>query len=58
MPFHSACEVIGSVLGVVFVESYLGVGAHEFFVGFDVGVVMMTIPPGVKRANPRTVHCR
>lgn len=47
MPFHSACEEIGSVIGVVFVEDYLGVGAHEFFVGFDVGVVMMTIPPRV-----------
>lgn len=47
MPFHSAGEEIGSVIGVVFVEDYLGVGAHEFFVGFDVGVVMMTIPPRV-----------
>jgi hypothetical protein len=47
MPFHSACEEIGSVLGVVFVEDCLGVGAHEFYVGFDVGVVMMTIPPTV-----------
>jgi hypothetical protein len=47
MPFHLACEEIGNVLGVVFVDGYLGVGAHEFFVGFDVGVVMMTIPPRV-----------
>lgn len=47
MPFHLPCEEIGSVLGVVFVEDCLGVGAHEFFVGFDVGVVMMTIPPRV-----------
>jgi hypothetical protein len=47
MPFHLACEEIGSVLGVVFVEDCLGVGAHEFYVGFDVGVVMMTIPPTV-----------
>ena len=44
MPFHSACEEIGSVLGVVFVEDCLGVSAHELFVGLDVGVVMMTIP--------------
>ena len=47
LPFHSACEEIGSVLGVVLVEDYLGAGTHEFFVGFDVGVVMMTIPPRV-----------
>ena len=32
------------MLGVVFVEDCLGVGAHELFVGLDVGVVMMTIP--------------
>jgi hypothetical protein len=44
LPFHLACEEIGNVLGVVLVEDYLGVGTHEFFVGFDVGVVMMTIP--------------
>jgi hypothetical protein len=47
MLFHLACEEIGSVLGVVFVEDCLGVGAHEFFVGFDVGVVTVTIPPRV-----------
>ncbi|HKH83004.1 MAG TPA: hypothetical protein VKA25_04895 [Gemmatimonadales bacterium] len=47
MPFHSAREEIGSVIGAVFVEDYLGVGVHELFVGFDVGVVMMTIPPRV-----------
>ena len=47
MPFHAACEEIGRVLGVVFVEDCLGMGAHEYFVGFDVGVDMLTIPPRV-----------
>ena len=47
MPFHFACEEIRSAVSVVFVEDCLGVGAYEFFVGFDAGVVMMTIPPSV-----------
>jgi hypothetical protein len=37
MPFHFACEEIGSAVSVVFVEDRLGVGAHEFLVGFDAG---------------------